>query len=244
MRIATWNLRRPRNAKSPRALAILEHIHRIDADVWILTETHESVSPGPTYTSVATTGTDRAQSDGERWTMIWSRLPMVATEPTTDPIRTVCAAFASPKHGPITVYGTVLPWATDTRLQPIKGAAAFVQTLEVQTADWKQLRTGRPDALLIVAGDFNQNLGKKHYCGSAKGRDALRAALAETGLYCATGDEADPVYRLTDGYRSNIDHICIDDRLRTTSPLKCGAWPATDAELQGLSDHFGIWIDV
>jgi len=244
MRIATWNLRRPRSAKSPRALAILEWIHRIDADVWILTETHESISPGPNYSSVTTTGKDREQSDGEQWTMIWSRLPIVAAESTTDPIRTVCAVLASPEHRAVTIYGTVLPWAADTRLHPIMGAAAFVRMLEDQTADWKRLRTLRPDAMLCVAGDFNQNLGKKHYCGSAKGRDALRASLAETGLHCATGDDADSVNRLTDGYRSNIDHICVDERLRVSSALHCGAWPATVAVLKGLSDHFGAWVDV
>jgi len=244
MRIATWNLRRPRRADSQRTLAISEYMRQIDADIWILTETHESISPGSSYTSVATTGTDREQSVGEQWTIIWSRFPVVATESTTDPIRTVCATIASPGHGTIVVYGTVLPWASDMRLQPITGADAFVKMLVDQTADWERLRTQWPNALLCVAGDFNQNLSKKHYCGSAKGRDALRASLVKTGLHCATGDDVDPVYRLTDGYRSNIDHICIDDRFRAASPLQCGAWPSSVDALKGLSDHFGTWVDV
>src|SRR5688500_14052846 len=108
MRIATWNLQRPANGGSSRALRLLERIKAIDADVWVLTETHEAISPGDGYRAVSTTGSDRDQAAGERWTMIWSRLPIVGVETTCDPVRTVCARIAVDAGRTLLVYGTVL----------------------------------------------------------------------------------------------------------------------------------------
>ena len=43
MRIATWNLERPDPADTVRNQARLEKIREIDAELWILTETHEVI---------------------------------------------------------------------------------------------------------------------------------------------------------------------------------------------------------
>ena len=48
MRLATWNLARPRPG-SVRASRLLTHVALVDADVWVLTETHLAVSPGPSF---------------------------------------------------------------------------------------------------------------------------------------------------------------------------------------------------
>src|SRR5262245_59028108 len=119
MRIATWNLQRPASARSSRALRLLERIQAIAADVWVLTETHEAISPGDGYRAVSTLGTDRQQSTGEQWTMIWSRLPIVGVETTCDPIRSACARIALDTGPTLLVYGTVLPWRSDRRWLPL-----------------------------------------------------------------------------------------------------------------------------
>lgn len=244
IRIATWNLARPRNATSTRASKLLEWIQRIDADVWVLTETHEAIRPGPEYASVSTTGLDRTEISGERWTMIWSRLPILQSQPTSDPIRTVCARVAIQPTRSCHVYGIVLPWRSDRRWLPKSGGLAFASALQEQEADWLRLRHEFPTDLLCVAGDFNQELAEKSYAGTALGRRELRRALAATQLHCATGDDADPVARITGGKRSNIDHICWDAAVATARPVRTGAWPTTVEELRGLTDHFGVWADV
>ena len=216
----------------------------IDADIWVLTETCESITPGADYVGVATSGSDRKQSPGEQWTMIWSRLPVLSEEPTSDPIRTVCARVMTKQSGPMLVFGTVLPWRTDQRWLPHRGGAAFQQALQTQEDDWQRLRQTYPQDLLCVAGDFNQELGSGTYAGSKLGQTALRQALSNVSLICLTGDEADPVAKQTGNVRRNIDHICIDTRCGDSSCVRLGAWPKDASELKGLSDHFGIWVDV
>lgn len=49
MRIAPWNIERPKNAGSARSRRILDKICDIDADIWILTETHDAICPGDNY---------------------------------------------------------------------------------------------------------------------------------------------------------------------------------------------------
>lgn len=244
MRIATWNLQRPATASSGRVARLREWIGRINADVWVLTETHEGISPGDEFRAVATSGSDRQQSPGERWTMIWSRLPIVGVETTCDPIRTACARIAAAEGPAMLVYGTVLPWRSDRRWLPAAGGAAFVQVLAEQASDWRRLREKYPDDRLCIAGDFNQELGDRTLAGTAPGRTELRRALEAAALDCLTGDEADPVAQLTQDERSNIDHICVDARAADGPEFKVGAWPARVDELRTLSDHFGVWVDV
>ena len=222
---------------------MLDWMRAINADIWVLTETRECIIPGPEYGSVATSGSDRKQSSGEQWTMIWSRLPVLSQEPTSDPIRTVCVRLATKSSGPILVYGTVLPWRGDVRWSPLRGAAAFVHALEAQQEDWRHLRQKYPDDLLCIAGDFNQELGLKSYAGSVLGKASLRQTLENVSVTCLTGDEADPVAQQTDNVRCNIDHICLDSRCDSSS-VRRGVWPSDASNLKGLSDHFGVWVDV
>lgn len=91
LRIATWNPARPLNSRRRRRIAAW--MHSVAADVWVLTETHDLVSPGETYSSVSSSGADRPCDPGERWVTIWSRYP---AEPirTIDAVRTVAARLA------------------------------------------------------------------------------------------------------------------------------------------------------
>jgi len=49
LRIATWNLERPEALDDPRVAIQRQQLQQIDADVWILTETHTDVAPGPAF---------------------------------------------------------------------------------------------------------------------------------------------------------------------------------------------------
>jgi endonuclease/exonuclease/phosphatase family metal-dependent hydrolase len=216
----------------------------VDADIWILTETHDSISPGPEYAYVSSSGCDRIQAEGESWVTIWSRLPVIETSPTSDEIRTACAIVRTKSGGTLVVHGTVLPWLGSAwRTHESSAGTAFGAALDTQLADWQRLREEHPDAEHCVAGDMNQDLQDRHYYGSAINRSALQAAFARVKLTCVTAGTLDPVSKITGGAHAAIDHICLSDRLaRGTSSV--GAWPDRAAPDPKLSDHFGLWADV
>ena len=108
--------------------------------------------------------------------------------------------------------------------------------------DWKRLKEMFPKAVLIVAGDFNQDLAPRHYYGSRDQRKALRDALEEAKLDAATADDSDPIAKHSAPHAC-IDHICVTRSagLTTTNPLR---WPDEPAPVSRLSDHFGVAVDV
>lgn len=89
--LATWNLRRPAAQPNARSATLRRHIDRVAADVWVLTETHDSITPGAGHAAVSTTGSDRMHWPGERWVTIWSRWPIERLGVTRDPMRAVAA---------------------------------------------------------------------------------------------------------------------------------------------------------
>src|SRR4051812_8869395 len=110
IRIATWNLERPSLRSWRRLPAQLAVLTRIDADIWVLTETRASlplIATHPYYMHAPPHPSRRPDSD-ERWTSIWSRFPLGDAGIAPSPRGTV-AAFVSTPIGPLTVYGTVVP---------------------------------------------------------------------------------------------------------------------------------------
>ena len=174
MKIATWNLQRPLLSNRRRQERIHEHLKRVDADIWVLTETHDVVIPGEDFKASSTEGFDRPSEPGERWVTIWSRFPAEPLSPTSDPVRSVAVRIAPPHGARIVVYGTVLPWlGSSWRGFPATNGQAFAAALEVQRTDWQQIRLAHPDHGLVVAGDFNQDLSSEHYYGSSANRDHI-----------------------------------------------------------------------
>lgn len=243
MKIATWNLERaqPDSAQAQRQRQWMDCIN---ADIWILTETHRDIAPGLTYQSVSSEPPDRPAAEGECWVQIWVRDRPLTPLATADPARTACALVAPESPHPLVIYGTVLPWL-DSSWQgyPAADGEAFAAALRTQQADWIALQQAHPQALLIVAGDFNQDLNVLPYYGSRRNKQALRQALMEARLDCLTFGDSDPVRRLINGQHSNIDHICISQhpRLHLQNTF---AWPHSLEALRGLSDHFGVGLEI
>ena len=117
-----------------------------------------------------------------------------------------------------------------------------MEALRGNQADWKQLQATYPEAMLIVAGDFNQDLNVLPYYGSRRNKQALRQALAEANLDCLTFGDNDPVRRLIDGQHSNIDHICIAHS-EVINLQRTFAWPHSLEDLRGISEHFGVGLE-
>lgn len=105
MRLATWNINRCRH-NTARADRLQKRINQVNADVWVLTETHIDFSPGPDFHLLAHSDNapDRSAERGECWVAIWSRLDGNSVQLTADRER-----VAAVKIGECVVVGTVLP---------------------------------------------------------------------------------------------------------------------------------------
>jgi len=214
VKLATWNLARPTPSSRKRNSLVSDQITRVSADVWVLTETNDLIKPGPEFSGTSTTGADRPGDRSERWTTIWSRLPVEPLAPTSDPIRAVAARIVPTDGAPLVVYGTVLPWLGSAWRGITAGSgAAFSAALEAQASDWLVLRASYPDHDIVVAGDFNQDLAPTHYYGSRANRQKLVVALERCGLVALTAAANDPV-RTGSAPSACIDHICVSTPAR------------------------------
>ena len=209
----------------------------IDADVWVLTETHDELSPGPDFRAVNSAprpATNRKHVvEGSRWVTIWSRLPLLETHiPLADVERTV-AAVVQAARGAMIIYGTVLPWYTDS------DRGGMLVELARQAPEWTTLPQ-QFDSPLCLAGDFNVNLGGPHYYGSDASKEAVRSRLKEASLVAMTDYDRTRSLRTE---HDTIDHIAVPVRLASASSL-VAAWGRQNMDGKRLSDHSGVAVDV
>jgi hypothetical protein len=240
LRIATWNLNRPTKNHPRHSREILEHVQRINADVWVLTETDSSICPGIDYRSVCSTQRDSLADITETWVTIWSRLPIASDGDLWNPLLSCCASVTT-SAGELLVYGTVLPWLACTEYLPRRGKAAFLYSLENQRKDWQRLKKLHG---LCIARDFNQDLGLKHYYGSNDGKQALLNLLEQDGLTCLTAGQYDKVARSTNNRSACVDHIVLSNDWLQYFHGAIEAWPSEQEIESGLTDHFGMLVDL
>lgn len=236
LRLATWNVEYA--AGTAKNAARLARILSENADIWVLTETHDDLSLLPTHGSVTTAQRPTGRSGG-RWTAIWSRWPLDGVV-VDDPVRTVAAIVATPA-GSVLVYGTVLPWGADPGpdlANPAKGWSEMDRVLPLQLAEWRRLRDAHPGVPLVVAGDLNMNLGGAHFYGTKRCRDTLLTGVQGLGLACATTTDRVPAGALR---HPPIDHVLVPS---TWSTRVVSAWEGTTPEGDRLSDHSGLVVEV
>jgi hypothetical protein len=215
----------------------------IDADVWVLTETQDSVSPGSAFRCIARSDRSPEHDCDESWVSIWSRLPLIAVQVSNDPVFSASATVALPSGMPLTIFGTVLPWRGRTwRGLQSADAAAFEAALDLQQKDWRKF-TSATQGALCVAGDFNQDLSETPYYWSRQAYGALNRTLEACDLVATTAGEADPVRALTSQNEACVDHICVSRRF---APSQMGHVHACKPVKDGraLSDHPCIWLNV
>jgi len=245
LRVATWNLARPVASERDRNAALAHCLGEVGADIWILTESHVALSPGPAFTPIETIASDRVQDPGEVWTVIWSRFPMTRLPTGADPARSVAALVEPPDGGALVVYGTVLPWlGSPWGGYASKGGKAYVAAVRAQQAEWRTLQADHAKCTFILAGDFNQDLGEVHHYGSRAQRAALEQALYEAGLVCLTSGADDPVRAQTGGHWQSIDHICVSAGVASHAARPRRAWPAGTEPQRRLTDHFGVAVEL
>lgn len=255
MRIATWNIERPRASQKEKLDGLLSWMQSasLNVDIWILTETNACVSPGPQYRCVASppiTGPER-YSKGENRTTIWSRFPIKKTAITHDPETAVCAEIEG-AFGPLLVYGTIIPYQHAGTRFPYrfegevvagrKGWELHYESIAHHATEWRRLRKDFPKHGLCIAGDMNQNRDGRRWYGTKQGREQFGLALVSAGMTCVTGGPIqseegvllDPV----------IDHICLDRNLAQKVASVSGWAPGTTQEGKSLSDHSGVYVDL
>lgn len=251
MRIATWNLNRPKIGEPDRSAAQQERIRELEADVWILTETNGNVSPGTEFQAYMSSTISGYHSDGETRTTVWSRFPVRQQIETHDPDTAVCIELDSPV-GPLLVYGTVIPYHDAGTRAPYRSAGRdqiskpawqlHHESIPLHEADWRRIREQFPSHHLCVGGDFNQSRdghlwsGRLWY-GTKEGRELLSESLNRVGLICKTEDDFVESGKLTT--RSTVEHLCFSKDLAQ----RVGG---VDAWENGkpLSDHNGLHVDI
>jgi exonuclease III len=235
MKIGTWNVEYADAAKLDNLRGVLtEH----DADIWVLTETHDELVP-PACEHVVHAA-PRPKNwwrirPGSRWVSIWSKYPMKnVTLPDADQERTVAALVEGGTAGRVLVYGTVMPWKDDRQ---IAGWAEHHRVIPLQSAEWRELQETYPDVSLCVAGDWNTDMESGRRYGTKLGIAAIQEGMRECGLFCATAPlPGGPPILAT----LPIDHIALPLTLRDQTRV-VSAWPADKVK---LSDHSGMVVEV
>lgn len=234
MRIGTWNVE---YAYPSRLDALREVLSANQADIWVLTETHDELRPSQcefvAHTEPRPKDSPRIRP-GSRWVSIWSRFPIidVVTLPTADRERTIAVLLDIGHIRKLIVYGTVMPWNGDGNM----GWSEHHRIVPQQCAEWLELSQIYPDAALCVAGDFNTDMGTGSYYGTKRGIATLRAGLTACELFCATEMPRVPVGILQ---HPPIDHIAVPSAWEPFTKV-VSAWPA---QKKVLSDHSGLVIE-
>ena len=243
MRIATWNVERVKPSGWKIAPAQRRRMTAVDADIWILTETHVAHGPGDGYTAVHTPPLIDRRPVDERWVGICSRYPMT---PVTDPpprARGTLAALVATPIGDLVVYGCVIPWANEPALadgSPARMWAAHAETIEQIDHDLTGSSERHPDTPIVLAGDFNQDRDGSGWYGTHAVRRRLSEVLARHELATPTAIDVVAAGLLRSHHL--VDHICISSSLASDVSVRC--WETVDDDGIRLSDHPTVAVDI
>ncbi|MDX2239528.1 MAG: hypothetical protein NW224_02485 [Leptolyngbyaceae cyanobacterium bins.302] len=236
-RIATWNLERPKQNGWTKNQRRLDKIREINADVWVLTETHEVIDLKNSYESIPSTPIENYHKPGENLTTIWTRWTVLNRLQTFDPNFAVCAEIDSPL-GAMMIYGTVIPYAND---KGISGTAKRWEeqrrSIQQHHADWLRIQKQFPNHWMCIAGDFNQSRDKSGWYEDQQSVDLMTAALQDLSMVCVSEEKFQGLSR------STIDHICLSQD-SNCHRLDVKAWEGTTPEGKKMSDHNGVWVDL
>jgi endonuclease/exonuclease/phosphatase family metal-dependent hydrolase len=235
LRVATWNVEYA--ADAGRNARRLELLHAADADIVVLTETHDNLRLDG-YEATSTLQRPGARA-GARWTTIWSRLAVRRVIDTQEPLRTVAVEL----EGDLLVYGTVLPWHSDPGPSDRKKVnwSEYRRVVPIQGAEWLALRKQHPEHTLMVVGDFNQSLGERHYYGGQELRRLLEQMCAAAGVEVFTG----LAHQQVPLAHPLIDHVAVAPAQGHRTHLNQltgweGAWEGPGR----LSDHSAVVVEV
>lgn len=241
VKIATWNVQRP-STGGPLNPQRIKKIESINADIWILTETCNSIDlnaiPNHRWHKLSSFPIHDYHKDGETLVTIWSKWEIL---PVSASRFSACAEIIDSPLGKLLIYGTVIPWDKDEGFSKLNKAGRWEEhrrQVKVQTAEWEVLASSYPEHQLCIAGDFNQHRGS---VGSYKDADSVTRvtkSLELCGLTCITQNAE----ACNDLSKPLVDHICISNSLVGSSRLS--VWPYDETPGVRLSDHHGVIVTV
>lgn len=226
LKIATWNLERPRRPKTSSAknIAIASKLKRVDADILVLTETNDCIDLKPEYVGFPSEELKPCKecdyTPGENRTSVWIKRAHAATrETTSNPSNGVCVRVKT-ELGYLLVYGTVIG---------ISGHPS--QNVDEQMEDWRRISESGKESICI-AGDFNVQFSRIDNF-SKKSKDKIIACFSDLG-----------VTNLTCNIAENIDHIAVSNRLLAIAPhSETHLWNLEKKlHVPALSDHIGVAV--
>lgn len=240
MRIGVWNLEcvnfKDRNA------ARLDCLIKHDADIWVLTETHEEIDLSPTHSLAARSKPRTRTANGMHWVSIWSRFEVIEPIESSD-VRTAIALLNTPA-GRMLLFGTVWPWGSDTGEYPGDQAWTYwsrqAPVIAQQGKQWKKLQADWPDSILCVAGDLNMTFGGPGSYYSREGRLEAALAMQAHDLVCTTAWARLPRGALE---RAPVDHILLPYDIASRTHVR-ETWPGHPRDPNRLSDHAGLIIEI
>jgi len=230
--IATWNVERPNcrtRREKERVVRINTELKHHPADILVLTETNDCISPGEGYSQCSSRhlGGDHdgyTYEEGERRVSIYSRFPLEKRLEVTNPDTTVCARYATPS-GPLTVYGCIIG---------ILGNRDRGFRVDLHQQLNELARLDPQEDHLCYAGDFNLTFCDGYY-SHREGKELLEALFRKLGIQL-----------LTRHIPENVDHIAISDSfLPYPSALPdCVCWNVEERMTRPhlLSDHKGVMV--
>ena len=238
-RIATWNLERPKQNGWVKNNRQLNKIDEINADVWVLTETHSSIKLPDDFASLASS-TYEGYRAGESLSSIWTRWKVLRPIATFDSRWAVCAEVDSP-FGAMIIYGTVITYAND---KGVSGTAKrweeHRRSIEQHHEDWLKIRKLFPDHLMCIAGDFNQSRDRSGWYEEKQSVEMMSAALRDLSLVCVTEED----FQKKGFSRSAVDHICLSKSLVERHVLEASAWERINSDGEKMSGHNGVFVDL
>jgi endonuclease/exonuclease/phosphatase family metal-dependent hydrolase len=201
-----------------RNSGIIEELHKVDADILVLTETHSIINPGREYHQVSSNALCETNGihyrKGEIRATVWSKVATTHEATTYDPNTSVCTLLPT-ALGELNVYGTVIGVFGNRN-------SSFLPDLRKQISDWAHIaKTGN----ICIAGDFNLSFNDSYYYTQA-GRHLITTCFDELGIK-----------NLTHGLTNNIDHIAVSESFVKSAKFETGVWN----EDKKLSDHIGVW---
>jgi len=241
MKIATWNLESLNRLTQYRKKTLHSAMEKVEADVWVLTETWGEFEPLPDYNLVAQSYPAEDLKDSDRfWVAIWVRSSLASDKLEIQSLlqrdRMAAVQIKNSNGDGIVVVGTVLPWNSDKLWS---GADGFCAALAHQATEWNRLRETYDTCPFLVAGDFNQSLPNQLRYGSKQGAKELLETLKRQELFCLTQGN-DPLTG-----KPRIDHICVS-RSGMQPPFvpQVGTWAVPLFKGKQITDHSGAYTDL
>ncbi len=217
MKIATWNLERP--SKTTRHnKAIIDCLEKIDADIFILTESNELINLGDNYNCFHSSKPGEFfYKDGERRVSIYSKFSLIGHFETFRNDTSICVQFETP-FGDLAVYGTVIGIYRNRR-------KSFIEVLDQQLSDFGKIaKSGN----FCIAGDLNISFSDNYYF-TKEGRQKLNSSFKELNLV-----------NLTANIPQNIDHIIMTRTFIGEKNVNIETWNLDKT----LSDHIGVSVEL